>query len=46
MRREVARCHFQGELVVVYVDIKIMHMHIYLFYVACISLCLMHLELA
>jgi hypothetical protein len=41
MRREVVRCHFQGELLV-YVDIKIMHMHIYLFmshalvYVLCI----------
>ena len=30
MRREVVRCHFQGELLV-YVDIKTMHMHIYLF---------------
>jgi hypothetical protein len=41
MRREVVRCHFQGELLV-YVDIKTMHMHIYLFmshalvYVLCI----------
>jgi hypothetical protein len=51
MRREVVRCNIQGELLV-YVDIETMHMHIYLFmshalvYVACISLCLMHLELA
>jgi hypothetical protein len=45
MRREVVRCHIQGELLV-YVDIETVHMHIYLFYVACISLCLMHLELA
>jgi hypothetical protein len=30
MRREVVRCLLQGELVV-YVDIKTMHMHTYLF---------------
>jgi hypothetical protein len=30
MRREVVRCLLQGELVI-YVDIKTMHMHIYLF---------------
>ena len=41
MRREVVRCHIQGELLV-YVDIKTVHMHIYLFmshalvYVLCI----------
>jgi hypothetical protein len=41
LRREVVRCHIQGELLV-YVDIKTMHMHIYLFmshalvYVLCI----------
>jgi hypothetical protein len=30
MRREVVRFHIQGELLV-YVDIKTVHMHIYLF---------------
>jgi hypothetical protein len=41
MRREVVRCLLQGELLV-YADIKTMHMHIYLFtshalvYVLCI----------
>jgi hypothetical protein len=56
MRREVVRCHIQGELLV-YVDIETVHMHIYLFmshalvYVLCIwnwlellTLCLMFVD--
>jgi hypothetical protein len=55
-RREVVRCHIQGELLV-YVDIETVHMHIYFFtshalvYVLCIwnwldllTLCLMSVD--